>query len=661
MTSAKSSIVVLDQVSAPSPAPTQTLLSEGVLDALKMILTDAPLSDVLHSVALLIDAHSEGMLCTIYLLDEDGLRLRFAAGPKLPDAYRVATDGVHIGPEVGSCGAAAYLRKPVFVADVMTHPHFAGFRDLLVQAGLRAVWSSPIISHDGKVLGTFGMYNRAVRLPSPAEMQLIDYAGRIVGIAIERDRSKSALTFALEKIKKSEAELRQIVDVIPQAIVVMTPDGKAIYANRATIEYTGLSLDEVRADDFRSRVFHPEDPQRLLDQRLRTLSTPVPFENEYRTLGKDGKYRWFLIRYNPLLDENGNVIRWYATATDIDDRKRAEDRLRNETIALREEIVRSSMFEEIVGSSEALRKVLEQVSRVAPTDSTVLIQGETGTGKELIARAIHNRSKRVNRAFIRVNCAAIPPSLIASELFGHEKGSFTGALQRRLGRFESADGGTIFLDEVGEVPPETQVALLRVLQEREFERVGGNQTVRVDVRVLAATNRDLGESVTDGTFRRDLFYPLNVFPIQLRLSRDRIDDVPLLVEYLVDRYAKKAGKRIRSISKDTLSLFRSYNWPGNIRELQNVVERAVILCDGETFCVDPSWLTPVAPRPAASSAPLAEDLAEREKVMIENALRESAGLISGPTGAAAKLRLPRQTLESKIRKLGIDRHRLKTP
>ena len=661
MTSAKSSIVVLDQVSAPSPASTQTLSSEGVLDALKMILTDAPLNDVLRSVALLIDAHSEGMLCTIYLLDEEGLRLRFAAGPKLPDAYRVATDGVHIGPEVGSCGAAAYLRKPVFVADVMTHPHFAGFRDLLVQAGLRAVWSSPIISHDGKVLGTFGMYGRAVRLPSPAEMQLIDYAGRIAGIAIERDRSKSALTFALEKIKKSEAELRQIVDVIPQAIVVMTPDGKAIYANRATIEYTGLSLDEVRADDFRSRVFHPEDLQRLLEQRRRTLSTPVPFENEYRTLGKDGKYRWFLIRYNPLLDENGNVIRWYATATDIDDRKRAEDRLRNETVALREEIVRSSMFEEIVGSSESLHKVLAQVSRVAPTDSTVLIQGETGTGKELIARAIHNRSKRSNRAFIRVNCATISPSLIASELFGHEKGSFTGALQRRLGRFESADGGTIFLDEVGEVPPETQVALLRVLQEREFERVGGNQTVRVDVRVLSATNRDLGASVADGTFRRDLFYRLNVFPIQLPALRDRMDDIPLLVEYLVDRYGKKAGKKIRNVSKDTLSLFRSYDWPGNIRELQNVVERAVILCDGETFCVDPSWLTPVAPRPAASSAPLAEDLAEREKVMIENALRESGGLISGPTGAAAKLRLPRQTLESKIRKLGIDRHRLKTP
>ena len=489
---------------------------------------------------------------------------------------------------------------------------------------------------------------------------LRDESGNIVNW-YGTDTDIEDLKRAEAKLRQDEEELRRMTDAIPQTIIVLNPDGKAIYVNRVALEYTGLSLDDVQGDDFRARVLHPDDVQRLREERHKALSGTAPFENEQRALGKNGKYRWFLIQYNPLLDESGKVIRWYATATDIDDRKRAEDRLRNETVALREEIVRSSMFEEIVGSSEPLRKVLAQVSRVAPTDSTVLIQGETGTGKELIARAIHDGSKRANRAFIRVNCAAIPPSLIASELFGHEKGSFTGAVQRRLGRFESADGGTIFLDEVGEVPQETQVALLRVLQEREFERVGGNQTVRVDVRVLAATNRDLGEAVADGTFRRDLFYRLNVFPIQLPLLRDRIDDIPLLVEYLVDRYAKKAGKRIRSISKDTLSLFRSYNWPGNIRELQNVVERAVILCDGETFCVDPSWLTPGAPTPAASGVPLVEDLAEREKGMIENALRDSGGLISGPTGAAAKLRVPRQTLESKIRKLGIDRHHLKTP
>ena len=326
---------------------------------------------------------------------------------------------------------------------------------------------------------------------------------------------------------------------------------------------------------------------------------------------------------------------------------------------MREDIVRSSMFEEIVGSSEPLRQVMVQVSKVAPTDSTVLVLGETGTGKELIARAIHNQSKRSNRAFIRVNCAAIPPPLIASELFGHEKGSFTGATQRRLGRFESADGGTIFLDEVGDLPAETQIALLRVLQEREFERVGGTQTVSVDVRVIAATNRDLASTVAEGNFRQDLFYRLNVFPIRLPALRERISDISLLVGYLIDRYAQKAGKKIRNIDAKTMDLFRAYAWPGNIRELQNVVERAVILSEGETFFVDEAWLSGATPRPAAVSV-LATDLAEREKAIIENALREAEGLVSGPAGAAAKLGVPRQTLASKIRKLGINRHLFKT-
>ncbi|HEY3615310.1 MAG TPA: sigma 54-interacting transcriptional regulator, partial [Candidatus Sulfotelmatobacter sp.] len=462
------------------------------------------------------------------------------------------------------------------------------------------------------------------------------------------------------KLREDEREFRRITDAIPQAIVVQDPSGVPLYANHATLDYTGLTSEDVVAPGFRERIFHPDDLERLEGQRKAALARGLPFEIEHRALGKDGRYRWFLIRYNPFRNEQGCVIRWYATGTDIDDRKRNEDRTRNENVALREEIERSSMFEEIVGSSEALRRVLGQVSKVAPTDSTVLISGETGTGKELIARAIHSRSNRPSRAFIRVNCAAISPSLIASELFGHERGSFTGATQRRLGRFESADGGTIFLDEVGEIPPETQVALLRVLQEREFERVGGNQTVQVDVRVLAATNKDLRSAVAEGAFRQDLFYRLNVFPIQVPSLRDRVDDIPLLVEYLVDRYAKKAGKRIRSVSKDTLILFQKYDWPGNIRELQNVVERAVILCDGEVFCVDPSWLVPASPNPNTPTIPLVSDLAEREKAMIENALREAKGLISGPTGAAAKLGIPRQTLESKIRKLGINRHRFRT-
>jgi formate hydrogenlyase transcriptional activator len=461
------------------------------------------------------------------------------------------------------------------------------------------------------------------------------------------------------KLLEDEREFRRITDAIPQTIVVLDPSGDPLYANQAVLEYTGLTMQEVLSSEFRARMFHPEDVEKVREERQAAYARGLPFEIEQRTRRKDGQYRWFLIRLNPFRDEQGRLVRWYATGTDIDDRKRAEDRTRNENVALREDIVRSSMFEEIVGSSEPLRRVLVQVSKVAPTDSTVLVLGETGTGKELIARAIHNRSTRSNRAFIRVNCAAIPQSLIASELFGHEKGSFTGATQRRLGRFESADGGTIFLDEIGDLPPETQVALLRVLQEREFERVGGTQSVLVDVRVIAATNRDLTSAVAEGRFRQDLFYRLNVFPIRLPALRERIGDISLLVGYLIERYAKKLGKKIRNIDKKTVELFHAYDWPGNIRELQNVVERAVILSEGETFFVDETWLTHMTPKPAATTAPLVADLVEHEREILEAALRESEGVVGGPTGAAVKLGIPRQTLESKIRKLGINRHRFK--
>src|SRR5437660_238425 len=364
----------------------------------------------------------------------------------------------------------------------------------------------------------------------------------------------------------------------------------------------------------------------------------------------DGTYRWFLVRYNPLRDDQGQLIRWYLACSDIDDRKRTEDRMRNETIALREDLDRASMFEEIVGSSPALQRVLAQVAKVAQADSTVLILGETGTGKELVARAIHKRSRRASGAFIGVNCAAIPPSLVASELFGHEKGAFTGAVQRRLGRFEAADGGTIFLDEIGELPPEAQVSLLRVLQEREIERVGSSHPIAVDVRVLAATNRDLEAAVERGTFREDLFYRLNVFPIRLPPLRERPDDIPILVEYLVDRFAKQAGKTIRNVEKQTMQRLTAYDWPGNVRELQNVIERAVVLSEGggETFVIDESWLT-------KRRGPTGSTLADGEKAMIEAALAESQGRVAGPRGAAAKLGIPRQTLEWKIRNLKIDK------
>ena len=336
-----------------------------------------------------------------------------------------------------------------------------------------------------------------------------------------------------------------------------------------------------------------------------------------------------------------------GAGADIEDRKQAEERLQHENVALREEIDKTSMFEEIVGTSPALQTVLSRVAKVAPTDSTVLVTGETGTGKELVARAIHKGSHRSSRAFVSVNCAAIPRDLIASELFGHEKGAFTGAIQRRVGRFEMADGGTIFLDEVGELSPDTQVALLRVLQEREFERVGGGQPIRVDVRVIAATNRDLEATIAAGSFRSDLFYRLNVFPIAIPPLRERREDIPILVEYFIARYARNAGRKIRTVEKKTMELLRSYSWPGNIRELQNVIERSIIVCDGETLSVDQSWLSRESCQADRVSRPFAVKSVTQEKEIIEAALGRAGGKVSGPSGAAAALGIPPSTLESK--------------
>jgi transcriptional regulator with GAF, ATPase, and Fis domain len=349
-----------------------------------------------------------------------------------------------------------------------------------------------------------------------------------------------------------------------------------------------------------------------------------------------------------------------SVAVIMADPKQSEERLKHESVALPEEFDMGSMCDEIVGSSGALQKVLSLVSKVAPTEAAVLVTGETGTGKELIARAIHRRSHRSSRPFVCVNCAAVPRDLIASELFGHEKGSFTGALQRRLGRFELAEGGTIFLDEVGELPLETQIALLRVLQEHEFERVGGTRSIRTNVRVIAATNRNLQVAIQAGTFRSDLFYRLNVFPIDMPPLRERREDIPVLVEYFVDHCARKVGKNIQGITKESLDLLRSYPWPGNIRELQNVIERSVIMCETENFSVDKTWL---AEQPLATEPKIPQDLSEKlaaqEKEMIEAALRESAGRVFGPSGAATKLGIARSTLESKIRSLKISKNSFK--
>jgi PAS domain S-box-containing protein len=487
---------------------------------------------------------------------------------------------------------------------------------------------------------------RCVGMPAIGVFQ--GFVGTGIDVTEQEELTKS--------LRKNEAELRQMLDLVPQIVGVLGPERDRLYANRTALSYYGVTLDQWRQRTFQNEV-HPDDVDRAKAHIERSLVRLIPYELELRLRGGEGSYHWFLVRYNPLCDEEGKLVRWYLACTDIDERKKAEERLQQENVALREEIEKTSMFEEIVGSSPALLAVLSRVSKVAASDSTVMLTGETGTGKELVARAIHRRSPRASRAFVAVNCAAIPRELIASELFGHEKGAFTGAIQRRVGRFELADGGTLFLDEVGDLSPENQVALLRVLQEQAFERVGGAQSIKVDVRVIAATNCDLQAAVDEGAFRQDLFYRLNVFPLEVPPLRERREDIPLLVEYFIDRYARKAGKSFKRVNKRTLNLLQSYPRPGNVRELQNVIERSIIVCDGDEFAVDESWLS--TRTAAASGSTLTSALSTREKAMIEDALRASGGRVFGPSGAAARLGTPRSTLESRIRALKINKNRFR--
>jgi formate hydrogenlyase transcriptional activator len=485
-----------------------------------------------------------------------------------------------------------------------------------------------------------------------------DERGKIVkwyGASVDIDERKRAE----ETIRQSEKQLRDVIQTMPSIAWTNRPDGSIEFVNKRWQEYTGMSAEQSIGFGWHD-VLHPNDVDRYLEKRKASLAAGDLFEDELRIRsGRIGEYRWFISRAVPLRDERGNIIRWYGTATDIHDRKRAEERLQGENVVLREEIDKASMFEEIVGTSPALQTVLSGVSKVARTDSTVLITGETGTGKELIARAIHRKSARSARPFISVNCAAIPQSLIASELFGHEKGAFTGALQRRLGRFELAEGGTIFLDEIGELPMETQIALLRVLQEREIQRVGGGQSIRVDLRILTATNRDLEKAIAAGTFREDLFYRLNVFPVHVPTLRERKEDIPMLVEYFIDRFARKAGKNIRSVDRESLELLESYSWPGNIRELQNVIERSVVICDSETLTIDSSWLSLGKSPQAFRAGSMATTIQAQEREFIEKALAETEGKVSGPLGAAAKLGISPSALEYKIRLLKINKHQFK--
>jgi PAS domain S-box-containing protein len=486
-------------------------------------------------------------------------------------------------------------QETVILDDAIT-PNLFSSDSYIVQTGARSILCLPL-AKQAMVVGVLYLENAATsHVFTPSRIEVLKLVASQAAISVENARLYTDL-------QRSEDRLRLVIDTIPAMVWSSTADGYVDSINRRFVEYTGLPAESSFGAGWQALI-HPDDIAGWKEVRKLAIAEGKPYSGELRVRGSDGKYRYFLGRSMPLRNASGRVVKWYGSCFDIEDHKRADEALQTafdeirklkeklyrENIVLKEEIKQSSMFEEIVGTSPALESVLSRAAKVAPTHATVLITGETGTGKELIARAIHESSLRSERAFVSVNCAAIPQSLIAVELFGHEKGAFTGAQQQRLGRFELADGGTIFLDEVGELPPETQIALLRVLQEREFERIGGNRLIRTDVRVITATNRNLQDAIAAGTFRSDLFYRLNVFPIEIPPLRERKEDIPLLAEYFIDRLARKAGKKIRKIKKTTLDRLQSYPWPGNVRELQNVIERSLIVCETEDFTVDESWL-----------------------------------------------------------------------
>ena len=489
----------------------------------------------------------------------------------------------------------------------------------------------------------------------------------------EQWQARAELVKAFEKLRRSEADLLEAQRLSHTGSWREDLISGAVTLSPEVFRIRGIQPDDATPkNEFLRNQIHPEDQTVVKQLYERTKIQKADYEAGYRIVLPDGTIKHLHTTCQPILNESGELVELVGTMMDVTEQgqaraelekafeeiKRLKDRLHDENLALREQIDQAFMFEEIVGSSPTLRTVLSSIVKVAPTNSTVLITGETGTGKELIARAIHKRSQRSGHAFISVNCASIPTSLIASELFGHEKGAFTGALQKHQGRFEQAHSGTIFLDEIGDLPGETQIALLRVLQERQFERVGGNRVVPADVRVIAATNRDLPAVIAAGAFRADLFYRLNVFPIQVPPLRKRKEDIPMLVEYYAKRYAEKMGKQIRKIDKNTLKLCQAYHWPGNIRELQNIIERSVILCSGDTFWIDPSWLSIQESARLELPGSLTETLQNQEKEMIEAALAESKGKVAGPNGAAAKLGVPPSTLDWKIKQLRINKRKL---
>ncbi|MGD0513415.1 MAG: sigma 54-interacting transcriptional regulator [Terriglobales bacterium] len=684
----------------PPEHKSELLSTESVLNLQKLIFAGSPLSEVLTNIAQLVESQADGLSCTIWLPDEDGKELHCAAAPSLPGfSARVGT--MSVGPKGGSCGTAVYRKEPVYVTDILTDPIWENYRGRLLPYGIRSVWSRPLFTSEGKALGTFSINYREPRSPSANDLQLIENASHITGIAIERHMSEQALRRERDRLRllleitssvTSRLDLRQMVDALSTNLfrimqcdvsALLLPDsengalrvtilhnrdargpfreGSLVPINSSISGQVLRTAKSIRIDSFEQVREDPEiygNPdgrllyERVIEEGLRT-GCYLPLIGRDRVVGVLMLSRRSNNNFEKddviLLEQVAgqvaiaveNTLEYEKAAKDLDKETR-------QRLYLEEEI--RAELGEIVGESPALKTALSMVSVVATTDSGVLILGETGTGKELAARAIHKLSNRSEKAFVKLNCAAIPLGLLESELFGHEKGAFTGAIAQKTGRFELADKGTLFLDEVGDIPLELQAKLLRVLQEQEFERLGSNRTHKVDVRVIAATHRDLPAMVKQGTFREDLYYRLKVFPIQVPPLRQRVEDIPRLVRHFTALYAQRMNKRIDVIPPETMEALVRYQWPGHIRELQNFIERAVILSPQSTLRAPTSELEPFPPH-KESSAPM-NGLAEVERDHILRALEASNGVISV---AAARLGMKRTSLAYRMKKLRICR------
>jgi formate hydrogenlyase transcriptional activator len=680
------------------------LSSESVLNTLRLILAGSPLSEVLTIIARLVESQGKETLCTIWLPDEGGKELHCVAAPSLP-GFIAHVGSMRIGPQGGSCGTAVYRREPVYVTDILCDPIWDRYRHLLLPYGIRAVWSQPLLTSDGKVLGTFAIHYREARSPGTSDLQLIENASQIAAVAIERDMNEQKLRHERDRLRllleitngiTSKLDLGRLLEALSTNLLGVThcdfcalllpladirqlrvtilynPESRGAINDGTIVPIKGSTCGKAFLSGKNQRINRLEelknDPEsfgskegqlffeRVAAEGLKS-GCEVPLIGRKGVIGVLGAFsrseRAFTEDEFAFLEQVAGQVA-IAVENALDFERANEDRAteKKQRLYLEEEI--RADFGEIVGDSPALRTALHLVTVVAPTSSSVLILGETGTGKELIARAIHNLSGRRDRPFVKLNCAAIPLGLLESELFGHEKGAFTGAIAQKTGRFELANKGTLFLDEVGDIPLELQAKLLRVLQEQEFERLGSNRTHKVDVRLIAATHRDLAAMVRQMTFREDLYYRLKVFPINVPALRQRTEDIPKLVWHFTKLYAGRMNKRIDEIPSETIDALVRYRWPGNVRELQNFIERAVILSPHTVLRAPTSELEPFSAYKGAANLPIT-GLEEIERDHIVRALEASNWVVGGRNGAAERLGMKRTSLVYKMRKLRISR------